>query len=538
MEEMGKEEEEDAQRTTAKPTEDEDAFVGEEYESGLGFEANVDTEPAAIPPAPVIQDDEPLIIEPAHEPHTPPPLPTSILHVETNAPFPSPPGSPDAFGGFESGHTVDDAWSPNANTFRATTFAAEDAGWGGGDSHWGPSTVAAPAAVEPPEDEWGAPREAHTRAQAGVSQVALDNILAEWSELSLAIFPPNSQKTEDDDGILEGGLEQVPGLVDMLSIVAPSDPMLPSAPHIPSTSIHKQMASAIKLTRHIPISSLSPLNQLFASKGSTAAAWEHAVRTHVSKVSDDWSWMGGKPKEVLEAEEKQREKEKMENAVPEKKGLLASLWGRGAGAATPAPSPVVEKPAIETAAPAKPATPELPPKVSSDLPLPSPVPTNLGSAFSDARRSSDSGSILSQAVSTPSLISTSSTTAASTTSSIEPSNPLSATSTAAAPQSAVSRFLGRFTRARTPTNSHFGQSVSLSDADLSFLEDVPTVGEDEGPDEQMKAFEDLLGSTSSAGVGPGPSVLTKRPASMVAGRMPVPVDSPPRLAPPPKPPKT
>ncbi|KIO32037.1 hypothetical protein M407DRAFT_19063 [Tulasnella calospora MUT 4182] len=509
-----------------------------------------DADAAVIVEAPVINEPPPP--EPSQDLSTPLPILTSTLHEDSNPPFRSPPGSPEGFGGFESGHTVS-AWSPPSNTFRVASFAAEEAGWGGGDSHWGPSTPSASQHVEPPADEWAAAREPQHRAEAGVPQVVLDTILAEWSELSLVLFPSSGDKREDDDEAFEGGLEQVPGLVDLLAIVAPSDPQLPPPSHIPSTTIHKQMTTAIKLTRHIPISNLSPLNQLFASKGSTAAAWEHAVRTHVVKASDDWSWMGGKPKEVLEAEEKEKEKEKRDSTVVEKKGLLASLWGRSSTPAAPTSAPAAaEKPATEAGSSVKPATPELPSKVSSEAPLPSP---SLGSLFSssDVRRSSDSGSILSQSgirTSTPSLISAASTAATSSNSSIEiaspttaaPSTPAATPSTATtaaatpAPQSAVSRFLGRFGRSRTPTNSQFGQTVSLTDADFSFLEEVPTVGEDDTEDDKMKAFEDLLGGSSTT--SKDHAVLTKRPVSMISGRMPVPVDSPPRLGPPPKGPKS
>ena len=55
------------------------------------------------------------------------------------------------------------------------------------------------------------------------------------------------------------------------------------------------MQTAVKLTRHYPLSQLSPFSQLLSSKGSTA--WEHSVKTKVEAVVDDWAWMGGKPKE-------------------------------------------------------------------------------------------------------------------------------------------------------------------------------------------------------------------------------------------------
>ncbi|KAG8952252.1 hypothetical protein FRC04_004959 [Tulasnella sp. 424] len=520
---------------TTETTEEEEIAAPEERNEPS---SEPDAEATPIVVAPVIAEPPPP--EPAQEQSAPLPLPTSISQADAAPSFRDPPGSPDGFGGFESGgHTVS-AWSPPSNTFRAASFAAEDAGWGGGESHWGPSASSASPAIEPPEDEWGAARETRNRGETRVSQADVDTALAEWSELSLVLFPSNADKREDDDETLEGGLEQVPGFVDFMARVAPSDPQLPPPPHIPSTAIHKQMTTAIKLTRHVPISNLSPLNQLFASKGSTAAAWEHAVRTHVVKASDDWSWMGGKPKEILEAEEKEKEKEKRDSVVVEKKGLLASLWGRSS-TATPTPSPATENPTTEGGSNAKPVAPEPPAKVSSEAPLPSPM---MGSVFSsDARRSSDTGSIMSQSgvrTSTPSLVSVSSTAAssieiASPTTATQPTITTSAATTAApVPQSAVSRFLGRFSRSRTPTNSQFSQSVSLSDADFSFLEEVPSVGEDDG-DDQMKAFEDLLGSSSSS---MGPAVLTKRPVSMISGRMAVPVDSPPRLGPPPKGPKS
>lgn len=207
MDEDGEEETSVPQEATETTEEEEIAAPEERNEPSS--EPGTDATPIVV--APVI--DEPPLPEPAQEPSAPLPLPASILQADAAPSFRDSPASPDGFGGFESGHTVS-AWSPPSNTFRAVSFAAEDAGWGGGggETHWGPSASSASPALEPPEDEWGAARETRSRGETRVSQADLDTTLAEWSELSLVLFPSNADKREDDDETLEGGLEQVPGL--------------------------------------------------------------------------------------------------------------------------------------------------------------------------------------------------------------------------------------------------------------------------------------------------------------------------------------
>lgn len=285
----------------------------------------------------------------------------------------------------------------------------------------------------------------------------------------------------------------------------------PTVP-INSTTIIKNMQAHVKLTRHVPLSKVSPMSQLLASKGSTA--WETYVKARIDPVVDDWAWMGGKPKDLDQLAPPPE-------PVPEKKpgGILASFWSRRTS--TPVQSPPSPQANDDQS---KPASPK--PKVESPIlgskPA-SPVVTSPPISLPEIRKSTDISTISSRP-GTPSA-------GMSTNSSVitDPGTP----ATEATAPSAVSRFLGRFrnrsNNASTSSlpNPRAAHAVSLSESDFSFLEDVPTIPSDDsissGPD-QFKALESMLASkpANRASV-PVPLIAPPviRPQSLSKGASPV-----------------
>lgn len=257
-----------------------------------------------------------------------------------------------------------------------------------------------------------------------------------------------------------------------------------------TSTIHKQMHTALKLTRHLPVSRLSPLSRFMSNKAS--AAWEAAVRESMRtpKPEMDWASVGIQPKEL----ESTLPAMALPTA-PEKKGGLLSFFSRTGSVSGP-PSTNAEPPTLASRSGS-------PNRSSVDAASPS-SPISSPLSVQPARSSLDQKSTTRPPTSsTPPLIRPASPAIASPTSSNAPALP--------AAQSAVSRFLGRWSK-----SGQGARTVSLSESDFAYLEDVPTVAEDDDGDDQMKALEKMIQSKPSL-----------PPAKL-----------PPPLAPPPRPPAT
>ena len=259
----------------------------------------------------------------------------------------------------------------------------------------------------------------------------------------------------------------------------------------------KSMAESIRLSRHIALAQLSPMSQLMASKGSTA--WETSVKSRPEVVQDDLpvGWR------VVESD-KEAPSQSVDVAKGKKiGGGLLSFWGRRAAANTASDtnrersmSPVQtasvsSRSSIDTVKPPLIASPATKPA--------SPIAATISTSASPP---------IIPVSSTPT---TAATTASASTHTAQPDlfDPIEVQP---AP-SAVSRFLGRLSRAKPTTTSNQRHSLALSSDDLEFLSDFVPSASDEHDDDghQLNALSSMIESS------------------------PLPMKLPPPLAPPPKP---
>jgi hypothetical protein len=107
------------------------------------------------------------------------------------------------------------------------------------------------------------------------------------------------------------------------------------------------MSDALRLTRHVPLTRVSPMAQYVASKGSTA--WETSVKSRPEVIQDDFSPPGWR---VVEKDKNEQSSENDSKKMPS--GGLLSFFGRRAttplidGKSSRAHSPVraPSKPAV------------------------------------------------------------------------------------------------------------------------------------------------------------------------------------------------
>lgn len=196
------------------------------------------------------------------------------------------------------------------------------------------------------------------------------------------------------------------------------------------------MAEGLKLTRHVPFTRTSPMGQYLLSKGSTA--WETSVKTRIDVSQDDLLPVGWRLAD--------KGKEIATDTKKKPTGGLLSFFGRRP--ASPPPDGGVRPMSPVASAVSKSATNT--PRASLDsakppppLPPPSPKEVPHPSSLSSINMASDSA----------------------------PQAPLIAAEDGQ--PSAVSRFLGRFSRTRSST----GSSLALSSDDLAFLSDVPSASD-------------------------------------------------------------
>lgn len=240
----------------------------------------------------------------------------------------------------------------------------------------------------------------------------------------------------------------------------------PALAPIASSAIRKQMHATLKLTRHLPVSRLSPLSQLLSNKAS--ASWEAAIRESMRTAipNSEWATVGIQPKEL----------ESTLPAIalptaPEKRGGLLSFFSRTGS---------VSGPSSAVAEPVRPASRSGSPRPSTDVVTPSsPNPSPLSAH--PVRSSLDRKATPPVLPANPPPVRNSSPPVRS------PTSPTAAATPAA--QSAVSRFLGRWSK-----STQGARTVSLSDSDFAYLEDVPTIIDEDDGDDQMKALEKMLAS--------------------------------------------
>ncbi|KAF8661345.1 hypothetical protein AX16_001440 [Volvariella volvacea WC 439] len=432
------------------------------------------------PPSPSLPPDPPVAAPTPPVDHgvSPPTIPATPLMSS----FPVP-DSPDAFGTFEVAAQDDESrhepWTPSQG-LNADEFASSGA-WG---ASWGSDSTKAQADQD---DEWTAAKRLKEKQDRHVPPEVLSTLLDGsralceelWPEISPSAKVITPKRYEEMDDIAE--------LTTIRARIVPDDLNLPPAVQFSKTFASKRMTETLKLTRHVPLTRGSPMAMYLASKGSMA--WEISVKSR-PEISLDADLPPGW--RILE-KEKQDPVPVTDSKKRASSGIL-SFFGRKAASpvaetqtqlersVSPAPS-ISKQPSIES------------PRLSIDKPspaikLPSPVTIDTPPATQNH-------------VVPPT---------SSPTSPLPASHPEPMPEVVAPQQSAVSRFLNRFSRAKVPSPSA-RSSLALSSDDLEFLSDiVPSASDDVEADDsaQLKALTSMIQSS------------------------PLPTKLPPPLAPPPK----
>jgi hypothetical protein len=304
--------------------------------------------------------------------------------------------------------------------------------------------------------------------------------------------PSSSQPTEEWLQTWRRGFDGVDGLCVTRSFICNPvlirdthsdnllDTLLPEytfAPRVPfaTSAIANEMTKSLRLTRHSAVTRLSPMTHFMRNKG-LSSDWEKAVKNRSDEIPDDMpvGW---------------RIVEKKEDAptpveTKKKSGIFSSFWNRREGSTTSIPD---VKTSLVPDSPAEPS-PTKPASIAERVVTPPMVPSRTGSQSpgksAEGRRSqSASSSRLTKPPPPPPVVAASVSASSATT--VPPvsligqspadvvTSPVESTASAdGPPQSAVSRFLGRFSRPKS-TASH--NSLSLSSEDLDFLSDAPVV---------------------------------------------------------------
>ncbi|KAG6867994.1 hypothetical protein C0993_008601 [Termitomyces sp. T159_Od127] len=444
------------------------------------------TEPSWAPPEPAptgwaSSDDAPATPK-VDDQALPPPEPASHESASEHTEEPEirsavPPASPEACGTLETVLKSDqsdlDPWAVGSVVSSADP-EQEDV-W---VSSWGASDQQVRA--EEPVDEWEEAKRQKARQDEYVSPELLVSILDDFKSLSSDLWPTPSPHEDHFDA--RNGLESVEGLDNITNRLIPRDLTLPSSVQFSKTFIARHMGDALRLSRHVPITRRSPFTLYMASKGSTA--WEISAKSRIEVGNDDIFPPGWR---VVE-----KEKEDPVPAAEMKKknsGGLLSFFGRKT---------------TNTSVESNPRRSGSPGRTASILTT---VPSSSGTVSSpvtqSTRPSLESTKSPTHSL-TPSLSSSSAVTKS------EPQTSVPGIAEQTPTTSAVSRFLGRFSRSKT-IGSGAKESLALSTDDLEFLSDiVPSANDDVEENDQMKGLSDML------------------------NRSPLPTTLPPLLAPPPR----
>ncbi|KAF5362422.1 hypothetical protein D9756_002433 [Leucocoprinus leucothites] len=399
----------------------------------------------------------------------------------------------DGFGTFEDAvesHSQSGSWVPHQ-----TLSEIEGAG------DWGETWKYPEAAVDDsdtePLDEWELAKRQKEMQDRYVPPELLSSILSRFDEFASDYWPEEPsgdtayQHSRDD-------LADMLGISSIVDRFIPSDLSLPLSTPVMKTFISKEMIEAVKLTRHHIVTRNSPLSVYMNTKGSLS--WEASVKSKPDAAEADVVPSGWRivPKENSEQHQSANDAKKKAS------GGLLSFFGRK-------------------------SNPSAPPSGStSPIRASTPVGTSPRASITSSRPSvdvnADPSAVAKPVASTSGKADTvsSATMAAlaevSSTGKADTSSPVPQTEEPVQAPSAVSRFLGRFSRSNKPSTANSRNSIALSTDDLEFLSDIVPSAHDELDDiNQLNA----LSTTIRA-----PPVPTK---------LPPPLAPPPRAPPLPKP---
>ncbi|KDQ18911.1 hypothetical protein BOTBODRAFT_184739 [Botryobasidium botryosum FD-172 SS1] len=436
------------------------------------------------------------------------PLPPSpqLLPSSLSAP-PSPlphsqhlsiPGSPDAFGTFEtagelSSHAAS-VWTPPPLTSKLPDVTPENA-WG---SAWTGNTS---EDEHNPQDEWEVAQATLRRREQRVPSHLVNALIDQWKEMASEVWPIN-----EDSAKLTAGPEGLSTLTESpASVLDNFIPQMTLQPPVQfyTTHVGKSMLASLKLTKNLPMSRSSPWSHLAITKNS--AAWERSVRRERVVVEEVGWFAAPKPEAAVAPPTEPTSAPAKETKL----GGILSYWSKR-NSVIPTPSPVL---------------PDQTASAVSAPPTPSHTATFENSTSNSTSKDTKSDVSVpippSRAESpgpTSTLASRSSASTSSAPADAPPRSSLDEPEPAA--PSAVSRFFNRFSRARTSAPRH--TPLSLSASDMSFLSDIPTFEDKPGggdDDDSLFSLQQMLNAK--------PQVPTKLPPPLAP-----PPKSAPRAAPP------
>ncbi|KAG5639095.1 hypothetical protein H0H81_007039 [Sphagnurus paluster] len=418
------------------------------------------------------------------------------------------PPSPDPFGTFETGLDAEERnLDPWAHSMESPDIPTQEEqvtwvpSWGASDSE-----IDAPAVTKAP-DEWEMAKQQKERQDLHVPPHVLASILDDFQTLSRDLWPHipevSAEETAKNDG--RSGIDSVEGLMATANRIVPQDMTLPQYAQFSKTFTAKYCGESLRLTRHVPVTRLSPFNLYLTSKGSTA--WETSVKARVEAVNDDLLPPGWR---VVE-----KDKESLPIVDTQKKasGGLLSFFGRRTSMVPPPNN--LQRSGSESSVRAPPL---IPPIIPSNSPTPvSPISTV---ASADSVKSlpapSSTSALVASSSSLSSNLSTSSDPAPTPTTTVQPTPD---TFESSQTPSAVSRFLGRFSRSK-PGVSSPRNSLALSTDDLEFLSDiVPSANDEVDEASQLRDLSVMISSSPLPAALPPPLAPPPRPPPRVTSNM-------------------
>ncbi|KAF4593307.1 hypothetical protein EYR38_009021 [Pleurotus pulmonarius] len=452
----------------------------------------------------------------------------------------------DGFGSFESGADEEETHSALPWTPSAPVFPTQDS------EEWGNPSWDDKADVdrdtnsgehEEAVDEWAEAKRLKALRDRQIPPELLASILQQASQLAEELWPPDKSASASKSASYASEYRSMDDLSnDLVLATTRLMPTLTLPPRVPfaSTTTSKELLSALKLTRRLPITQRSPMAIFVASKGN--GEWEASLRSQtsgsqsntgqsVSKQDAEFT-NGGLGWRVLGADEREDLEEAWAKELSSRDGMRVQhkspkggwFWNRRSStnvitsnSAQPTPKVSMDEADKQTAASGSRSS------VDSDLgkagdkssDVKPPVAASTGIPTTPAPPPSSPPALSESVPSTEA----------------DKSVPGIVESKDSPAPSAVSRFFNRFSRSKPSAQSPepiSPPSLALSSNDLEFLGDVPT----------LSSGHDLLGSGGLDANLLDVNMFGEEPVRKVLRKTAPPIKLPPVLSPPPKAPPT
>ncbi|KAF8909336.1 hypothetical protein CPB84DRAFT_1843132 [Gymnopilus junonius] len=454
---------------------------------GNDFPSESETQFSTSPPENAHDSPSPIIHSISFEREDDPtPALSSIKQPDTAPRTPLPPtlvldDEIEAFGTFETGEVVErsEEWIPPRSNFNlpSAEVAALAPRW---DYPASAATDATHDTIKDLDDAWERARQEKENQDRYVPRELLSSILRQVEEMSDDIWPDVEYNDSSNDGSGRADMEDL-GLNSIIQKLAPDDLTLPPKQPFQKTFTFKQSTEALKLTRHSPLTKLSPMAFYMSSKGLTS--WEASVKAKPNITADDFAPPGWKIVETPKAEV-----QVVEGTRKKSSGGFLSFFGRRLTTSS-SDIPTIGRSASPVVASGSGASSIQ----ASSSPRPSIDSTRPGSVLNEAVGQTTA---LSPVVPVDTLAESAAAHVEGPSMSKKPSivtavmlDNVKRESTPS--PSAVSRFLGRFSRHKSSSSR---DSLSLSADDLEFLSDVPTVETKEETSNDLDALSRMIKS--------------------------------------------